>query len=193
MIGRGSAVSWVSRIADAVEWRSMDVDIAWEVIEARLGTALPADYKELCRCFGVGEFSGYVHVYGAPGGADSQMVDKLASLWRTLETHPITRDAFDPYGLYRPGGAGLIPWAVSETAVEFSWAADVEVPPQDWPVVARTEVSPWRRLPMSASECLFRVLTDVSFTEFTIADLMERPSFRPYAMESRVSTRGCAR
>ncbi len=32
---------------------------------------------------------------------------------------------------------------------------------------------------MSASECLFRVLTDVTFEGFTIADLVERPSFVP--------------
>ncbi|WP_232832054.1 hypothetical protein [Nocardiopsis sp. FIRDI 009] len=83
-------MSWVGRIADAVEWRPRDIGIEWDVIEARLGTALPADDKELCQCFGAGEFSGYVHVYGAPGGADSQVADRLASLWRTLETHPIT-------------------------------------------------------------------------------------------------------
>jgi hypothetical protein len=175
-------VSWVSRIADAVEWRSIDVDIAWEVIEARLGMALPADYKELCRCFGVGEFSEYVHVYGVQGGADSQVADKLESLWRTLEKYPIVRDSFDPYGLYRPGGAGLLPWAMSVTAVEFCWAADAEVPSEDWPVVVREEDGPWQCLPMSASECLFRVLTDVTFEKFTIAHLVERPSFTPYAM-----------
>ncbi|WDZ93545.1 SMI1/KNR4 family protein [Nocardiopsis sp. HUAS JQ3] len=100
---QGVAVSWTSRIADAVEWRPRNIDIAWGVIEARLGTALPADYKELCRCFGVGEFSGYVHVYGAPGAADSQVTGRLASLLRTLEEHLFTRDGFDPYGLYRPG------------------------------------------------------------------------------------------
>ncbi|WP_232832053.1 hypothetical protein [Nocardiopsis sp. FIRDI 009] len=70
---------------------------------------------------------------------------------------------------------------MSVTAVEFSWAADAEVPPEDWPVVARTEVSPWQRLPMSASECLLRVLTDVTFEEFTIADLVGRPYFTPHA------------
>lgn len=174
-------MSWVSRIADAVEWRSIDVDISWEVIEARLGTALPTDYKELCRCFGVGEFSEYLHVYGAPGGADSQIVNNLASLWRTLEKYPFTRDSFAPYGLYRPGGRGLIPWAMSVTAAEFYWVADAEVPPEDWPVVAREEDGPWQCLPMSAPECLFRVLTDVTFEEFTIAHLVERPSFTPYA------------
>ncbi len=64
--GQGAAVSWVGRIADAVERRPRNVDIAWDVVEARLGTALPADHKELCRCSGAGESSGYVHVYGAP-------------------------------------------------------------------------------------------------------------------------------
>ncbi|PDP89492.1 hypothetical protein CQJ94_00645 [Glycomyces fuscus] len=172
---------WVSRIAEAVEWRPRDVGIAWDVIEARLGTALPADYKELCRCFGVGEFSGYAHVYGAPGGSDSQVADRLASLWRTLEKYPFTRESFDPYGLYRSGGRGLIPWATSVTAVEFCWAADAEVPPEEWRVVAREEDGAWQCLPMSASECLFRVLTDVTFEEFTIADQVERPYFTPYA------------
>ncbi|MFI6575026.1 SMI1/KNR4 family protein [Nocardiopsis sp. NPDC050513] len=129
----------------------------------------------------MGEFSEYLHVYGAPGGADSQIVDNLASLWRTLEKYPFTRDSFNPYGLYRPGGQGLIPWAMSVTAIEFYWAADAEVPPEDWPVVARTEASSWQRLPMSASECLFRVLTDVTFEEFTIADQVERPYFTPHA------------
>lgn len=181
MIGKGGAVSWVSRIADAVEWRPGDVGIAWEVIEARLGTALPADYKELCRYFGAGEFSGYVHVYGAQGGTDSQVADRLASLWRTMETHPITRNVFEPYGVYRPGGQGLIPWATSVTAAEFFWAAEDETPPEDWPVVAREEDGAWQCLPMSASECLFRVLTDVTFEEFTIADQVERPYFTPYA------------
>ncbi|MFF8768329.1 SMI1/KNR4 family protein [Nocardiopsis dassonvillei] len=168
-------------MADAVERRPRNIDIAWDVIEARFGAVLPADHKELCRCFGAGEFSGYVHVYGAPGGgAASQVADQLASLWRTLEKHPLTRDGFDPYGLYRPGGRGLTPWATSVTAVEFYWAADDEVSPEEWPVVAREEAGAWRCLPMSASECLLRVLTDVTFEEFTIADQVERPYFTPY-------------
>ncbi|WP_431781627.1 hypothetical protein [Streptomyces chumphonensis] len=43
--------------------------------------------------------------------------------------------------------------------------------------MARQEDGPWQRWPMSDSECPFRVLTDVTFEGFTIADLVERPSF----------------
>ncbi|WP_340558843.1 hypothetical protein [Streptomyces sp. GSL17-111] len=99
---------WVSGIADAVGWRSGEVGVAWDLIEARLGTALPQDYKELCRVASVrGEFSGHVQVYGAPGGAVSQVADQLESLWRTVEAHPIVRGVYEPYGLYRRGGSGL--------------------------------------------------------------------------------------
>lgn len=180
MVQGGSAVSWVSQIIDAAGWQPRNIDIAWDVIEERLGTALPADYKELCRCFGVGEFSEYLHVYGSPGGSESQVVDWLARMWQTQEEHPITRNSFDPYGLYRPGGRGLIHWGMSVTATEFCWAADSEKQPEDWPVVVRSEVSDWQLLPMSASECLFRVLTDVTFEKFTVAHLVDPPFFTPY-------------
>ncbi|MDT0326978.1 SMI1/KNR4 family protein [Nocardiopsis lambiniae] len=173
-------MSWVGRIVDAVEWEPRDIDIAWDVIEERLGTPLPADYKELCRCFGVGEFSGYLHVYGSPGGTDSQLVDRSAALWRVLEEHSAAEDVFGPYGVYRPGGKGLIRWGMSVTAAEFCWAADAKAPPEDWPVVAREEAGDWQLLPMSASECLFRVLTDVTFEDFTVADMVDPPFFTPY-------------
>ncbi|MFY7064663.1 hypothetical protein ACOQFV_02250 [Nocardiopsis changdeensis] len=66
------------------------------------------------------------------------------------------------------------------TAAEFCWAADAETPPEDWPVVAREEADDWQLLTMSASECLFRVLTDATFEDYTIADMVDPPFFTPY-------------
>ncbi|WP_306371017.1 SMI1/KNR4 family protein [Nocardiopsis sp. CC223A] len=149
------------------------------MIEEGPGTALPADSRSPAAVSAWG-VSGYLHAYGSPGGADPQVVDWPARMRRTQEERPITRNGFEPYGLYRPGGRGLIHWGMSVTATGFCRSADAEVPPAGRPVVVRSGVGDRRLLPMSASECLFRVLTDVTFGESTVAHLVVPPFLAPY-------------
>ncbi|WP_399080068.1 SMI1/KNR4 family protein [Streptomyces zaehneri] len=96
------------------------MEISWSEIEQRLGVELPEDFKSFCRCFGVGQFSGYLEVYTSSGGDNLRILDKLDRFRQMLEQHPVVRGVYEPHGLFRPGEGGLLPWGISVTAAEFT-------------------------------------------------------------------------
>ncbi|WP_369033167.1 SMI1/KNR4 family protein [Streptomyces adonidis] len=169
---------WVDRIVQAVGWQPMEINIAWSDLESRLGTRLPGDFKEFCEVFGAGEFSGYLEVYASSGGPSLKVIDWLEDINLTLREDPEAVETFLPYGIYTPGGKGLLPWGGTVNASEFGWFVDGGSP-EEWRVVAQEEMGGWKKFEMSMSEFVFRVLTDVEFEEFTVADLVDPPYFQP--------------
>ncbi|WP_340558535.1 SMI1/KNR4 family protein [Streptomyces sp. GSL17-111] len=169
----------MTRTAEAVHQVPLGLALSWEPVEQELGTALPADYKEFCACFGAGEFSNYLTVYSVGGTGESQLLSRTSAIWRTLEQLPVTANVYQPYGFYRPGASGLLSWGTSVTAAEFFWLVSPGVTPERWPVVAREEDGEWSTFDVSCAEFVYRLLTDVSFEDFTIAHLVDLPSYRP--------------
>ncbi|MGW4169604.1 SMI1/KNR4 family protein [Streptomyces chartreusis] len=170
-------MAWVERLAAKVSWHPLDLDVAWEEIQRRLGVDLPDDFKEFCQCFGRGQFSGYLEVYSSAGGEDLGALVKLERFQRMLEQHPVVQDGYEPYGLFRPERGGLIPWGVSVTAAEYYWNAGIDVPPENWPVVAREEAGQWKIYEEGMAEFVYRILTDATFEEFSIAELVPVPFY----------------
>jgi hypothetical protein len=169
-------VSWVQRIVDAVGPPEMASMIDWAAAEEGIGTRLPADYKELFTVFGEGEFSGYLDLYPPVESATASIASWLRSMRRAAETIPNAREGYAPYGLFAPGVTGLLPWGGSVQADEFCWLVDGG-DPDAWPVVARTHSEGWQRYSMTMSEFVYRVLTDVGFEDFTVADTVDPPYF----------------
>jgi hypothetical protein len=59
-------MDWVAMLAEAVEWRSLELDISWNELEANLGSPFPMDFKRFCEVFGRGEFCDGLVVYLVP-------------------------------------------------------------------------------------------------------------------------------
>ncbi|MFJ9801616.1 SMI1/KNR4 family protein [Streptomyces wuyuanensis] len=160
-------VTWVDRLTAAVGRRPLGLAIDWSTIESRMGTALPADYKEFCEAFGNGHFSDYLTVYASAGGADSSLADVYEENWQIAEEDGVGRGYYLPYGLFRPNGeVGLLQWGVSEQGDEFAWLADSSVPPESWPVLARDDAQHSRLFEMPMSGFVYRLLADESFEGF---------------------------
>ncbi|MFG2755334.1 SMI1/KNR4 family protein [Streptomyces wuyuanensis] len=158
---------WVDRLMIAVDERPLGLAVDWPEIESRTGGALPADYREFCECFGMGEFCDYLTVYATRGGADSELADSQEANRRLVERHPVVMNGYRPYGLHRPGrSAGILQWGASSQGDEFAWLADESKEPDAWPVLAREDAGGWRRYDMSMSEFVYHLLVDESFEGF---------------------------
>jgi hypothetical protein len=163
---------WVDSLLRVTGWDARDVAQPWAEIEAELGTALPGDYEQLCQAFGVGEFSREVSVLCA----DETRVDDLLTCWRyLLESDDDSDGPWAPYRIHEPGTTGgLIPWGATRSADRFFWQV-TDGPADAWPVLAvQVDTLEWHRYEMTATEFLYRILTDPGF-------------YRPYSVTQAVS------
>jgi hypothetical protein len=173
---------WTERIVEATRWHGDPDDTGWEQVETALGTALPADFKELCRRFGPGAFSAYLTLF-RPDDEDGSMplLDSLRFLQdKTRQDEAIAR-MYEPYGIFDPEkGSGLIQWGLDQTEGDYFWLADRSVDPDRWPVIARSEGSePWDRFDMPTAEVVYRVIADPQFKPYTTADPPRRAFYLP--------------
>lgn len=130
-----ASASPVERLAAVTEWtggprRTTD----WAAAEARLGTALPSDYKALADLFGPGAFDGFVQLY-LPDDPYSDLVEHAEHLTRFGKANGT--DLWRPYGLH-PTPGGLLQWADTEQADGFYWITDGPDPDR-WPIVATAD------------------------------------------------------
>ncbi|TFE58251.1 SMI1/KNR4 family protein [Streptomyces sp. ICN441] len=176
-------MSWADRLVMAVGRRPLGLSVDWSAIEARMGTALPADYKEFCEIFGSGYFSDYLTVYDSVGGEDSRLADVYEGNWQIAEEDEAGRYYYAPYGLFRPNSqGGLLQWGTSVQGDEFAWLADSSMPPESWPVLARDDSQHSQHFAMSMSEFVYRLLADRSFEGFAgFGATEEAPDFTPYS------------
>ncbi|MEU9304070.1 SMI1/KNR4 family protein [Streptomyces sp. NPDC048269] len=162
--------------------------VDWPMVQERLGTALPADYKRLIEVYGGGVFSGVLWLM-EPGCPD-EMYDLLA---QTVEREEILADLW-AVGEAKPAeleqdGARLVPWGYSENGGEvLYWLALPGVLPEEWPVILNEGRGPlWEFHPTSScSRFLLEVCTG-STGSYYFSDLgdfvspSERGAFLPHA------------
>ncbi|MFF3878854.1 SMI1/KNR4 family protein [Streptomyces sp. NPDC001978] len=168
--------SWVDSLLRATGWDARDAAQPWAEIEAELGTELPCEYKQLCQAFGVGWFSQVVTVLCS----DETRVADLLRMWRgLLEDDDPSDGPFAPYPIHVPGTTGgLIPWGTGAEEMFFWHVTDGAV--NAWPVLAKAKDSEyWHRYEMTATEFLYRTLTDPGFRPSTVADAVPEPFFEP--------------
>lgn len=163
------------RLAEAVDWRPLDLDVAWSDVEESLGSPLPTDFKRFCEVFGRGTFCDGLVVYSTDGGSAHDLLEELAGSRQIAETvHPFR---LDPHGLYVKGGTGYLQWGEITQGHSLYWLAGPG-DPDAWPVMMNAETGEWETFDVSMSEFVFRVFTDEDFG-YTIARLIERPFYRP--------------
>ncbi|WP_367044465.1 SMI1/KNR4 family protein [Streptomyces sp. Je 1-332] len=160
-------------------WEPLEISVDWEVIEGELQFPLPVDYKELFETFGGGVFSDSVYFLGS----DEGLAFDFLTQWRVAlsvdqEARAVGVSVVEPYGIYDPGGKGLVPWGSTEWADEYFWLVDADKP-AEYPILARAEDGEWHRHDMSTSEFLYRVLADADFQPFGVAQYALGPTFEP--------------
>ncbi|MEV5831201.1 SMI1/KNR4 family protein [Spirillospora sp. NPDC052242] len=129
----------------------------WAAVEARLGTPLPGDYKRLVETYGCdGTFDVFFQVFDP---------DELISYWEYFAGDEPA--AGDLPGWPVPGG--LIPWSNNEHHETFWWIAEGPDPDR-WPVYAVTEDDQGERFDCTATEFLFRQMTDPEWPFYSSAD-----------------------
>ncbi|WP_055588041.1 SMI1/KNR4 family protein [Peterkaempfera griseoplana] len=145
--------SWVDKLVLLTGWdpdRRSQAD--WAAAEARLGTALPSDYKELIERFGDGTFDGYLDIH-----LPDRIRRHAEDLAGFAEGHGSSQ--WEPYRPF-PAPGGLLWWASSEHEQDFCWLTE-DPDPDRWPVLHRdVGPVPWERYHGTTAEFVFRMLTD---------------------------------
>ncbi|MEV7520171.1 SMI1/KNR4 family protein [Streptomyces sp. NPDC091371] len=148
--------SWVDAVVAVTGWdarrrRTFD----WADVEARLGTALPGDYKQLVELFGVGAFDGFLTLYLPDARFPGEDIVRAAERGRAYG------ELWEPYEAY-PAPGGLLEWASSEQADQCFWLTEGPDPDR-WPVMVTEDVpDSWQRFDGTTAEFVYRMLTDRS-------------------------------
>ncbi|MFI6858952.1 hypothetical protein ACIBKZ_03460 [Streptomyces sp. NPDC050421] len=178
-------MEWVERLVAVTGWDGETSETDWSGTEEFLGTPLPDDFKELRRRFAPwGAFSDHLLILKATDGSETVHTNH-AKLLKSVSGNPENLDMFKPFGLFGANknspGTGLVQWGFSLIEEECYWLADAARDPATWPVIARVDpLEPFQRFDMSASEFVYRVLTETEFEPFGIAESIPSPYYREY-------------
>ncbi|HBX68381.1 MAG TPA: hypothetical protein DEH25_03075 [Chloroflexi bacterium] len=154
---------FIQRVPPPPNPRETGTPKTWEKIEARLGVALPPDYKALINRYGSGSFDNFITVYN-PFAEDEErnpfyVLDVLhlanrqtgfmgASVWT----------AVTPFNLY-PAPEGLLPWGCTPAFGEFFFW-QIKNAPHTWETVfynlRRGEYEVWK---YTLTEFLYQLST----------------------------------
>lgn len=161
-------MSWVERLVAITGGRPSPVPAPdWAAVESRLGTALPSDYKKLVEAFGCdGRFNGFYDVFGP---------DEL--IWHT-EYHAGDDLAYGEEHPPFPAPGGAIPWANNEHEQNYFWITEGSDPDR-WPVYAVDSLDEGARFECTATEFLYRQMTDQKHPFHTAAEGVRGHWFQP--------------
>lgn len=174
---------WIDRIVEVTGWRQGTEGPGWEQVEAELGVALPADFKELSRRFVPGAFSGYLSLLRP---TDDHFETPLLSMWhggrQVAGQGESGAQIFEPYGIYGPDAEpGLLQWGTDISEGDHFWLVDRSAEPDRWPVVSRREAGEsWHLFDMSTAEFVYRMIADPEFKPFTVANPPRLPFYLPH-------------
>ena len=103
----------------------------WREVESELGLGLPADFRALVECYGLGQFLDFITPL-TPFGPVNLLFDRAR---RLLEGERSFRDSHPdkcPYPFY-PEPGGLLEWAGSDNGDRLCWLTEGE--PGEWTTV----------------------------------------------------------
>jgi hypothetical protein len=100
---------------------------SWRDIEAKLGTALPSDYKAFVRAYGRGQFMEYIWIWTPGAWAPHDRLESMAPTILKL----LREDEYFTFPLWpRPGG--LLPFGSTLDGDYLAWVTDGS--PEAWRV-----------------------------------------------------------
>ncbi|MFJ8475968.1 SMI1/KNR4 family protein [Kitasatospora sp. NPDC094011] len=177
-----TAATWSEKLATITGWEAATKRVIdWPSVEARLGIALPTDYKQLAEWFGSGEFNGFLQLETPDTpGPHHDLIKNAQRLGEQAAADPWIGDLFRPHAVF-PAAGGLLRWADSVQADQFFWLTD-SADPDRWPILAQAHddvAAGWERFDGSTSEFIYRVLTDHR-QPFSIACYFDTHTFESY-------------
>ncbi|MFF2774415.1 SMI1/KNR4 family protein [Streptomyces sp. NPDC058052] len=182
--GRGPAgevpegSTWLGGIVATTGWdlAAPRHAVDWADVEARLGTSLPVDYRQLAEVFGEGAFDDHLRLYvpgAGPRGSDLVRHAHWLGEWAGARG-----ELWQPYEVY-PAPGGLLQWGDTEQADTFYWLTEGNDPDR-WPILAtEDDFASWQRFDVTLTEFLHRVLTDPHHP-YSTARHFDRHWFEPY-------------
>ncbi|MFF5426287.1 MULTISPECIES: hypothetical protein [unclassified Streptomyces] len=141
--------------------------VDWDGVERAVGTALPADYKQLVATYGAGVFDGTVWLL-VPDSAHpdcdlrtwwAERDETLAGLWALGEPKPT---------VLREPGAMVLPWGYEEgTGAFLFWLVRPGRHPDEWTVLYQEGRGPlWEHHATGCLAFLLAVLDGTAETEY---------------------------
>lgn len=158
--GLSDTADCVRRLAAQAGVRAAESrDFDWAAVERDLGSALPADYKQLADSFPDGYFRRFVHLRRPVRWRDGRvrLLSEFGSAQlESMREYRDTGEVVFPYPLF-PEPGGILPWAgISSPGVAFWLTGPGE--PDDWRVVVATEECDyWDRFDGTACDFLIAV------------------------------------
>lgn len=131
--------------------------VAWEEVEARLGTRLPADYKAFVDRYGTGAVGDFLWVL-TPSTSNEflNFFDKGRVM---LDGYRQLRDEWPreyPFSAY-PEPNGLLPWAVTDNGDELYWLTGPD--PDKWPTIVISRGVPHEEYRLPVGDLLSGLIT----------------------------------
>ncbi|MEU4208605.1 SMI1/KNR4 family protein [Streptomyces sp. NPDC026206] len=175
------ATSWADAVVAVTGWDTTRVrTVDWAGAEARLGTALPGDYKRLVEMFGHGAFDGYLELH-MPGAGFRSSDIVLNTEWLGEWARTGRSGLWDPYEVY-PAPGGLLQWGSTEQADQFFWLTEGP-DPDKWPILVTEDIpDSWVRFDGTTAEFVHRMLTERQHP-FSTARYFDRHWFQSYESE----------
>ncbi|MBX3439683.1 MAG: SMI1/KNR4 family protein [Planctomycetaceae bacterium] len=151
----------------------------WEFVEARLGFALPDDYKKFINCYGTGAVDRFLWVLNP--FSENKHLNLFESSGIQLQTLRQLRDEFGehiPYAVF-PNPNGIFPWAITDNGDVLYWVCDGL--PSNWLIVVNESRGPrWREYGLTTTDFLTKVITKELFVDVFPEDFpSESPAFVP--------------
>ncbi|GAA1026174.1 hypothetical protein GCM10009557_02930 [Virgisporangium ochraceum] len=136
----------------------VDGDGDWQRVEARLGLALPADFKELLRRYGVGQFDDITLLtpFDTHPDAVFDLVEYAEALTSWYDDLRDDDPENFPFPLY-PENGGLLPWAKTGEGTDLCWLTEGR--PDDWPTAVWNVREGGHRYDRGAVELLYGYLS----------------------------------
>jgi hypothetical protein len=137
-----------SQLRDAVPPPSRPVEVGsmelFATVEARLGLALPDDYKHLVCAYGTGSWKGFLWVLNP--FSSNRYLNLFEQAKCQLEAERAIRTDWPrdvPFALY-PEPGGLLPWAMTDNGDRLYWLTAAD--PVHWPTVVYESRGPEHEL-----------------------------------------------
>jgi hypothetical protein len=166
--------------AEPVETGGAEPD--WQAVEAKLGTALPDDYKAFTQAYGSGKFDDFLWLFSpfAPPGPGN-LVDERAS---TLDAYAESRTKFpERYPLPPfPEPGGVLPLGRSDNGDELYWVTEGE--PDEWQIALfGSRSTPYERHALGVTAFLAALLAGELETRVFPDDVLKRAehTFIPFS------------